>query len=76
MANQTSRPEPSDVADGRGHLTPAVLPGEPEWDPDDAPDAAATHGQGERAATCRWIGTQGAAIEDLAAPCAPEGPSN
>ena len=70
MANQTGKPDPGDVADGRGHFAPDVLPGEPEMDPDDAPDAAATHGRGDQDTTCRQIGTRGAAIEDLADPTA------
>jgi hypothetical protein len=44
MANQTDSPDLSDVADNRGHFGPDVLPGEPEWDPDDSPDCVVTHG--------------------------------
>jgi hypothetical protein len=68
MTNQTNRPDPSDVADDRGRIAPAELPGEAAMAPDAGVDASAGHEAGGDPPPTRRIGTQGAAIEDLADP--------
>jgi hypothetical protein len=68
MADPTSKPGSDDVADGRGRIAPGEMPGDGATSPDEGIDEAATHETAGRASSGRRIGTQGAAIEDLADP--------
>lgn len=64
MANQYNTPQPGDVADEHGKFGA----GEEVVGPDPGMDASATRGAGDASDSARRIGTQGAAIEDLADP--------
>lgn len=64
MANQCNPPQPGDVADEHGKFGA----GEEVVGPDPGIDESATHGAGDASDSSRRIGTQGAAIEDLADP--------
>ena len=68
MANQTIEPQPGDVADEHGRFATEALPGEPTMAPDPGIDSAADHESPGDTPSARRIGTQGAAVEDLADP--------
>ena len=68
MANQIIEPQPGDVADEHGRFATEALPGEPKMDPDPGIDAAAGHESPGDSPSAHHIGTQGAAVEDLADP--------
>ncbi len=68
MANEASKPDPSDVADERGKVAPSEMPGHAVIAPDAGIDAPATHESSGITPSGRPIGTQGAMVEDLADP--------
>lgn len=71
MSDRKDGPRPADVADERGRFTTEEgLPGEPAMIPDTEADASAHRTEVDRDEPGPRLGTQGAAIDDLADPAA------
>lgn len=68
MACQTIPPQPGDLANERGQFGSTALPGEEPMAPDTGADASAGREAGADTGATPRIGTEGAAIEDLADP--------